>query len=249
MIKLATLLTETRQDTIAREIASNAIKQLKSFKHYVTVEDPESFEDDLDSYGGAEDAVEHSYPFQTKDGSKNISVDTIIYIQEDALYKKGSLDLGPSRKKEVARGYVVTGGVHNASDGAVEMLLRMSLSTFNNLEPRLSEMYYSLLSVARHELEHVFQVAPSFKTSGREQDLNRHVDLGLPTRKAQKHYRLLPTEMEADAKAINLLKKKRRIPFEQAARDYYSAIPQIHRGDVQSLVKDIIQYSKQFNFG
>lgn len=250
MIKLATLLLETRQDTIAREIASNAIKQLKAFRKYATVDDPEDFEDDYELYDGfAEDGAETSYSYETKNGIKEISVDTIIVVSEDERFKKGTYKSGPLPSQSIARGYTVGGSVHNASDGAIELLLMMDRSTFDNLEYRLSEMYYELLKVARHELEHVFQTSKSFKTSGREQDLGRDVDPDLPDSEQHKHYRLLPTEMEADAKAINLLKKKKRIPFERAARHYYSGIPQLDKGDIDDLVKAITQYSKRFNFG
>jgi len=249
MIKLVTLLIETRQDTIAREIASNAIKQLKAFKHYATVIDPEDFEDDYQLYDEfAEDGVESSYPFKTKDGLKKISVDTIIVVKGDKVFKKGDYETGALSKKEVVRGYSVRGSVPGTGDGILELVLTMNRSTFDNLEPRLSEIYFSLLSVARHELEHIFQTSKSFKTSGREQDLARDIDPDFSKRKSSKHYRLLPSEMEADAKAINLVKKKKRIPFEQAAREYYSAISQIHKSDVESLVKAIIPYAKKFNF-
>lgn len=249
MIKLVTLLVETRQDTIAREIASNATKQLKAFKHYATVENPEDFEDDYELYDEfAENSARSSYPFQTKNGPKNISVDTIIVVKGDKIFKKGEYGTGALSKKEVARGYSVQGKVPSAGDGALELVLTLNRSTFDNLEPKLSEIYSSLLSVARHELEHIFQTSKSFKTSGREQNLARDVDPNFSKRKGSKHYRLLPSEMEADAKAINLVKKKKRIPFEQAAREYYLAIPQIHKGDVESLVKAITQYAKKFNF-
>ena len=250
MIRLTTLLAETRQDSVAREMASNAIKQLKAFRRYAAVEEPEDFEDDYEMYDeAAEDAAESSYPFETKDGSKNVSVDTIIVVRGDKRYKKGDYEGGALGKKDIARGYNVRGSVAGAGDGVMELILVMNRSTFDNLEPRLSEIYYSLISVARHELEHIFQSSKSFKTSGREQDRTRDVDPSFSKRKGQKHYRLLPTEMEADAKAINLLKKKKRIPLEQAARDYYSAISQVHKGDVDSLVKAIMQYAKRFNFG
>jgi len=234
---------------MAREIASNAIKQLKVFKHYATVEDPEDFEDDLDLYGGSENAVEHSYPFETKDGPKNISVDTLVYVQEAKSFKRGRIETGLTPKQDIARGYTVRGSVPANSDGTIQLVLTMNRSTFDSLEPRLSEIYYSLLAVARHELEHVFQTSRLFKTSGREQDLSRDVDPSFTKRKSGKHYRLLPSEMEADAKAINLLKKKKRIPFEQAAGEYYSAISQVHKGDVEGLVKSMMQYAKRFNFG
>lgn len=249
MIKLVNLLAETRQDSIAREITADVIKSLKKLKKDA-IEDPKKFEDDFNLYDGFKEvSFDNKYTFPMKEGSKDIAVNAVVVLKDDKSFKKPDYYTGTPSKKTTARGYDVRGNVNSHADGGMQLVLILNRSTFDNLEPKLSEIYTAVLAVARHELEHVFQTAKSFKTSGREQDLSRKVDPSFSKRKGSKHYRLLPSEMEADAKAINLLKKKKRIPFEQAATDYYSGIPQVHKSDVGSLVKTITQYAKRFNFG
>jgi predicted DNA-binding WGR domain protein len=105
-----------------------------------------------------------------------------------------------------------------------------------------------ILKVVRHEIEHIFQSSDRLATSGREKDMNRTVKSGLTGSAAQKHYRALPTEIEADAKAINLIKKKKRISFEDATKEYYQDFG-MNKKDINSLVSKMLKYAKKFNFG
>ena len=61
-------------------------------------------------------------------------------------------------------------------------------------------------------------------------------------------YRSQPTEMEADAKAINLLKKKKRISFEEAAKLYYQGYNLFSDTEIDTLISNISRYAKKFNF-
>jgi len=112
----------------------------------------------------------------------------------------------------------------------------------------MQALYIDVLKVARHEIEHIFQSNATLSTSGREKDMNRTVKPGLTGSAAMKDYRSLPTEIEADAKAINLIKKKKRVSFEDATKEYYQDFG-MNKRDANSMISKMLKYAKKFNFG
>jgi hypothetical protein len=237
MIKLLDLLTESKYDTTARKITSEVIKLLKQLKKDAD-DNPKTFKQNYKEYGNSSEiSTIINYPLA------GTSLQTLILIEiiSSTGYAKGTPG-SPRNRKSITKGYDVTGEA-NTTSTKIEIHLTVSYSTFQNLNSKLSKIYYDVLGVARHELEHILQT--SLKISDRESNNDREVSKDATKRKQIIQYRELPTELEADVRAINLLKKKKRIPFKLAAQQYYSEIPQINRNDIPKLIKTVVNYSKK----
>ncbi len=238
MIKLKDLLSESKYDTAARKIASDTITQLKQFKSDAESNTQQFLQDFKDQGGFAETYETKQYQI----GNKQLQADILIEVLSPSVYSRGEIG-SPRNKKAIAKGYSIKGSASNTSMN-IKIHLTLTYPTFTNLQQLYSEIYQDALGVARHEIEHLLQTVS--KISGRETDLSRNIDTSLSTRKQNAGYRKLPTELEADAKAINLLAKKKRIEYEQAAQEYYSRIPQVDKREVGALVKAVVDYSKKF---
>ncbi len=238
MIKLADLLNESKYDTLARKVASDAISQLKQFRSSAD-SDKQQFIQDFKDYGGFAETYKTQ---QYSAGNRQIQATILIEVLSSSVFARGEGG-SPRNRKAIVAGYSVKG---NASNKSMSMEIHVTLTdkVFNNLHQVYSEIYERVLGVARHEIEHTLQTVS--KIVGRETDLTRDVDSNLSPRKQTTAYRKLPTELEADAKAINLIAKKRRVDFDQAAKDYYSNIPQVDSREVGELVRAVLDYSKKF---
>jgi hypothetical protein len=238
MIKLVDILLESKLDTLARQMTSEVISLIKDLKKY-SIDDPQEFEEDYKDYSGfIETSSDKIYNYSDK---IKINSSTTVAVTTMKIFRKGEYNR-PRSKKDIAKGYDITG---SSSYTEVSLEVVITRKVFDNIEQYYNEIYNKTLIVARHELEHRLQ---QVQGHGREKDLNRDVDPSFSQRKRVFQYRLLPSEMEADAKAINLRKKKNRIPFEQAAREYYSMVGQLDKRDVDKLVSKMIDYAKKFNF-
>ena len=238
MIKFADLLNESKYDTTARKIASDTITQLKQFK-FDAESDPHKFLQDFKDQGGFAETYDTK---QYLVGDKQLQAEILIEVLSPSVYSKGEMG-SPRNRKAITKGYSMKGSASNTAMN-IKVHLTITYPTFNNLQQLYSEIYQDALGVARHEIEHLLQTV--LKISGRETDLSRNIDTSLSTRKQNAGYRKLPTELEADAKAINLIAKKKRIDYEQAAQEYYSRIPQVDKREVGALVKAVVDYSKKF---
>ena len=238
MIKLSDLLSESKYDTTARKIASDVIAQLKQYKSNAQSDQQQFLQDFRDQDGFAETYETLQYSM----GDRQLQATIVIEVVTSSIFSKG--DTGsPRNRKAIVKGYSIRGSASNTAM-IIEIYLTLTYSTFNKLQQLYSEIYQNALGVARHEIEHLLQTV--VKIPGRETDLSRDIDSGLSNRKQNTSYRKLPTELEADAKAINLVAKKKRIEFEQAAQDYYSRIPQVDKREVSGLVTAVVDYSKKF---
>ena len=238
MIKLTDLLNESKYDTLARKVASDTISQLKQFKSNAD-SNKQQFMQDFRDYGGFAET------YQTKQysaGNRQIQAEILIEVLSPSVFARGEQG-SPRNRKAIVAGYSVKG---NASNTAMSITIHLTLTdrVFSNLDQIYSEIYQRVLGVARHEIEHTLQTVS--KIVGRETDFTRNVDRNLSTRKQTTAYRKLPTELEADARAINLIAKKKRMDFQQAAEEYYSSIPQVDKIEVGGLVRAVMDYSKKF---
>ena len=240
MIKLSSLLLEGKHDSLARKITADSIALLKGYRNNVD-SDPTEFMDSYKDYGGfAETYATNNYTI----GKDEIEATILIEVVSTSGFMKGKIG-SPRNKKARLKGYSVVGRADQKAS-KIQIEISITYPTFIDIAKKYSEIYLDILGVARHELEHTFQTV--LKIPGREEDMNRDIDMSQSTRQQTKQYRLLPTELEADAKAINLQKKKKRIPFEQAATEYYSRIPQVDKRDIKVLVNAVMDYSKKFGY-
>jgi len=229
MIKLIDLLIETKQDSLARIMTDDVIKGVKEY---------------LSSDEEVGEATNH-----------------YKYHDQDVYCYHAILSIAPSQMKDFknyqdkyttslvsSKGFAVVGTAH-VEDPGIDITVYLDSTKFNegNLKG-MQELYIDALKVTRHEIEHLFQSNDTLATSGREKDMNRDIKPGLTGSAAAKSYRALPTEMEADAKAINLIKKKKRISFEEATKEYYKDFG-LNKKDYTSIVSKMLKYAKKFNFG
>lgn len=238
MIKFADLLRESKYDTAARKVASDTVTQLKQFKSNAESDLQQFLQDFKDQGGFAETYDTKQYLI----GDKQLQADILIEVLSPSVYSRGEVG-SPRSRKAVVKGYNIKGSASNTAMN-IKIHLTITYPTFSNLQQLYSEIYQDALGVARHEIEHLLQTV--LKITGRETDLSRNINTSLSTRKQNVDYRKLPTELEADAKAINLIAKKKRIDYEQAAQEYYSRIPQVDKREVSALVRAVVNYSKKF---
>ena len=229
MIKLIDLLVETKQDSLARIMTDDIIKGVKEY---------------LSSDEEVGEATNH-----------------YKYYDQDIYCDYAILLIAPSQMKDFknyndkyttslvsSKGFAVVGTAH-VEDPGIDITVYLDSTKFNegNLKS-MQELYMDVSKVTRHEIEHLFQSNDTLATSGREKDMNRDIKPGLTGSAAMKDYRALPTEIEADAKAINLVKKKKRISFEDATREFYQDFG-MNKRDTNSMVSKMLKYAKKFNFG
>jgi hypothetical protein len=229
MIKLIDLLVETKQDSLARIMTDDIIKGVKEYL---------------------------SSDEEVGEGQNNYK-----YYDQDIYCDYAILLIAPSQMKDFknyndkyttslvsSKGFAVVGIAHVKDPGiGVTVYLDSTKFSQGNLKG-MQELYMDVLKVTRHEIEHIFQSNDTLATSGREKDMNRNIKPGLTGSAAMKDYRALPTEIEADAKAINLVKKKKRISFEDATREFYQDFG-MNKRDTNSMVSKMLKYAKKFNFG
>jgi hypothetical protein len=230
MIKLLDLIVETKQDSLARIMTDDIIKAVKSF-----LSSDEEFGEGTDRYDFINERISCEHFVTT------ISPEEMKYFLMHA---------GKRTKNSIAsKGSIVEGSAEVGERPGI--LIRIHLDSTKFSQGNLTGMrslYMDVLKVVRHEIEHLFQLSPALATSGREKDISRIIKPGLAGSTAMKGYRELPTEMEADAKAINLIKKKKRISFEDATREYYQDFA-MNKKDANSMVSKMLKYAKKFNFG
>lgn len=230
MIKLIDLITETKQDSLARMMTNDVIKGVKSY-----LSSDEEFGEKTNRYNYANERISCEH-FVTTISPKEMK-EFLKFTDRRTKYLIAS------------KGSVVEGAAEVGENPNV--VIRIHLDTTKFSEGNLAGMqslYTDVLKVVRHEIEHIFQSNVKLATSGREKDMNRTVKPGLTGSAAQRGYRELPTEMEADAKAINLIKKKKRVSFEDATREYYQDFG-MNKRDTASLISKMLKYAKKFNFG
>ena len=230
MIKLTELIVETKQDSLARIMTDDVIKGVKNFL----------FSDE--EFGEKANWYEYM--------GERISCDHFVTTISPEEMKEFLKFTNRRTKYSIAsKGSVVEGTAEVGEEPNVLIKIHLDTTKFSreNLTG-MQSLYMDVLKVVRHEIEHIFQSNTKLATSGREKDMNRTVKPGLTGSAAQKKYRELPTEMEADAKAINLIKKKKRVSFEDATREYYQDFG-MNKKDVTSLVSKMLKYAKKFNFG
>ena len=230
MIKLTELIVETKQDSLARIMTDDVIKGVKNFL----------FSDE--EFGEKANWYEYM--------GERISCDHFVTTISPEEMKEFLKFTNRRTKYSIAsKGSVVEGTAEVGEEPNVLIKIRLDTTKFSreNLTG-MQSLYMDVLKVVRHEIEHIFQSNARLATSGREKDMSRTVKPGLTGSAAQKKYRELPTEMEADAKAINLIKKKKRVSFEDATREYYQDFG-MNKKDVTSLVSKMLKYAKKFNFG
>ena len=230
MIKLLDLLVETKQDSLARIMTDDTIKGVKSF-----LSSDEDFYEKTNWYKYHDQDV-YCSPFITT-----------ITPPEMKTFKAFQ-----SKRVKVlisSKGFVVEGSADVSDEPGVLIKIHLDSTKFNegNLTS-MQDLYMDVLKVTRHEIEHIFQSNAALSTPGREKNMNRTIKPGLTGSAAMKDYRALPTEIEADAKAINLLKKKKRISFEDATREFYQDFG-LNKKDYTSIVSKMLKYAKKFNFG
>jgi hypothetical protein len=230
MIKLIDLLVETKQDSLARIMTDDTIKSVKSF-----LSSNEEF-NETNSW----------YKYHDQDLFCSSYVDSITpgEMKVFKMYQSKRVKTLISSK-----GFVVEGNAEVSDEPGVLIKIHLDSTKFNegNLQS-MQALYMDVLKVTRHEIEHIFQSNAALSTSGREKDMNRTIKPGLTGSAAMKDYRALPTEIEADAKAINLLKKKKKISFEEATKEFYQDFG-LNKKDYTSLVSKMLKYAKKFNFG
>lgn len=229
MIKLIDLLVETKQDSIARKITGDIVKSLVE-QLKVKTRKYHSFEQERDiDLEKSNTTLKYYIVKETPKG----------FERQDGLRVTDHLK--------------VQGGVTRAGDVSIIVIVRTD-TTLQDLD--INKAYYRILTLVRHELEHLYQ---------QDDPENRHSALYKGGRekasgieepsfqnnwkpRTQMDYRSQPTEMEADAKAINLLKKKKRISFEEAAKLYYQGFNLFSDIEIDTLVSNISEYAKKFNF-
>jgi len=230
MIKLLDLIVETKQDSLARMMTDDIIKAVKSF-----LSSDEEFGEDTDRYDFINERISCEHFVTT------ISPEEMKYFLMHA---------GKRTKNSIAsKGSIVEGSAEVGERPGILIRIHLDSTKFSqgNLTG-MQSLYMDVLKVTRHEIEHIFQSNDTLSTSGREKDMNRTIKPGLTGSAAMKDYRALPTEIEADAKAINLLKKKKRISFEDATKEFYQDFG-LNKKDYTSLVSKMLKYAKKFNFG
>jgi hypothetical protein len=232
MIKLKDLLVETKQDSLARIMTDDTIKGVKSF-----LSSDEEFKE-----------TNNWYKYYDTDLFCNSYVNLII---PKAMKNYNLYGSRYSKKLMGTKGFVVLGNAEVEDEDEPGVYIRINLDSTKFSEDNLQNMqalYMEVLKVTRHEVEHIFQSNPTLATSGREKYVSKPTKPGLTGSAAFKDYRTLPTEIEADAKAINLLKKKQRISFEDATREFYQNFP-MNKRDIDSMISKMLKYAKKFNFG
>ena len=229
MIKLVDLLVETKQDSLARIMTDDIIKEVKE---YLSTDD--EFDEKTNWYKYHDQDVYCNY-----------------FVAGIPLQQIKSMAFTSKRTKTLllSKGFAVEGSADVSDEPGIDVKIILDSTKFNqgNLTS-MQDLYMDVLKVTRHEIEHIFQSNATLSTSGREKDMNRTIKPGLTGSAAMKDYRALPTEIEADAKAINLLKKKKRISFEDATKEFYQDFG-LNKKDYTSLVSKMLKYAKKFNFG
>ena len=230
MIMLIDLLVETKQDSLARIMTDDTIKSVKSF-----LSSDEEFVEDTNWYEFNGHSLSCEYFITT------------ISPEEMKSFKM----FQTKRVKTLisSKGFVVEGSAEVGNKPGVLIKIHLDTTKFGkkNLKS-MQALYLDILKVTRHEIEHIFQSNDTLSTSGREKNMNRTIKPGLTGSAAMKNYRTLPTEIEADAKAINLVKKKKRMNFVDATKEFYQDFG-MNKRDYNSMVSKMLKYAKKFNFG
>jgi hypothetical protein len=204
-------LNEGYLDTFARNITKKALDIIKDY-----------YTDETDKY--------YSYEEFTL-GEYNVNNNDITVF----------MAIKNSKQLAGVKGFTVTGALRSYRETHNSSYLALYPKVNINIPPDYQKIYMDILTVTRHELEHMVQSNKNNPASKYREDpeVGREGEKQYTMDKTD--YSLIPSELEANAKAAYLLAKKQRIPFKDAAFNVFKMM-KFSNAKADKAVNDLIKY-------